>query len=89
MPWATFYKQSALLDGGLGGTRRRAVRMDTLVGASVCQLLTMTSLVAWAAVFSSVGPAASPRSANSWRALPRFCEAIPERSWLCWGCGTR
>jgi Mn2+/Fe2+ NRAMP family transporter len=49
MPWAVFYQQSALIDKGLTIRDLRIARIDTLVGAFVCQLLTAFVLVAAAA----------------------------------------
>jgi len=49
MPWTVFYQQSALIDKGLTMRDLKVARIDTLVGAVLCQLLTAFVLVAAAA----------------------------------------
>ncbi len=49
MPWTVFYQQSALIDKGLSSSDLRVARIDTLVGAVICQLLTASVLIAAAA----------------------------------------
>lgn len=46
MPWAIFYQQSALIDKGLNSGQLRAARVDTLLGAVLCQVLTLAVLIA-------------------------------------------
>jgi Mn2+/Fe2+ NRAMP family transporter len=53
MPWTVFYQQSALIDKRLSVLDLRAARIDTLVGALVCQILTASVLVAAAATLGS------------------------------------
>ncbi|SCK26139.1 NRAMP (natural resistance-associated macrophage protein) metal ion transporters [Vogesella sp. LIG4] len=55
MPWTVFYQQSALLDKGLTLGDLRAARLDTLLGAVLCQVITAAVLVAAAAAFGSHG----------------------------------
>ncbi len=49
MPWAIFYQQSALIDKGLNRHQLSAARIDTLVGAVLCQVLSVAVLIASAA----------------------------------------
>ena len=51
MPWTIFYQQSALLDKGLGQADLKAARLDTLLGAALCQLITAAILIAAAQAF--------------------------------------
>lgn len=51
MPWTIFYQQSALLDKGLGQAELKAARLDTLLGAALCQLITAAILIAAAQAF--------------------------------------
>lgn len=53
MPWAVFYQQSALIDKGQDLSRLKPARLDALIGAVVCQLVTVGILVAAAAAFST------------------------------------
>lgn len=46
MPWAIFYQQSALIDKGLNSGQLRIARVDTLLGAVLCQVLTLAVLIA-------------------------------------------
>lgn len=55
MPWTVFYQQSALIDKGLDLRDLKAARVDTLLGAMLCQLITAAVLIAAAAVFSGHG----------------------------------
>jgi Mn2+/Fe2+ NRAMP family transporter len=52
MPWMVFYQQSALINKGLNSGQLRAARMETMVGAILCQTLSVAVLVASA---SSLG----------------------------------
>lgn len=57
MPWSIFYQQSALIDKGLDIRHLRATRVDTLLGAVLCQVVTAAVLVAAAATFHGhLGP---------------------------------
>ncbi|HEY4067705.1 MAG TPA: divalent metal cation transporter [Burkholderiaceae bacterium] len=49
MPWTVFYQQSALIDKGLSVRDLKTARLDTLLGAVVCQLLSACVLIAAAA----------------------------------------
>jgi len=55
MPWTVFYQQSALIDKGLDLSDLKAARLDTLVGALLCQVVTAAVLVAAAAAFAGRG----------------------------------
>ncbi|MBV8049165.1 MAG: Nramp family divalent metal transporter [Paludibacterium sp.] len=55
MPWTVFYQQSALIDKGLGQDQLKAARLDTLIGAALCQVVTASVLIAAAAAFGSRG----------------------------------
>ncbi len=55
MPWTVFYQQSALIDKGLDESDLRAARLDTLLGAVLCQVITAAVLVAAAAAFAGRG----------------------------------
>lgn len=55
MPWTVFYQQSALIDKGLDLRDLRAARLDTMLGAVLCQLVTAAVLIASAAVFAGHG----------------------------------
>lgn len=55
MPWTVFYQQSALIDKGLDRTHLRAARLDTLIGAMLCQTITAAVLIAAAAAFGAAG----------------------------------
>jgi len=52
MPWMVFYQQSALINKGLNSGQLRAARIETMVGAILCQTLSVAVLVASA---SSLG----------------------------------
>lgn len=57
MPWSIFYQQSALIDKGLDIGHLRVTRIDTLLGAVLCQVITAAVLVAAAATFHGhLGP---------------------------------
>ena len=49
MPWTIFYQQAALIDKGLNSRQLKAARIDTLLGAILCQTLTVAVLIASAA----------------------------------------
>lgn len=53
MPWTIFYQQSALIDKGLNSGQLRAARMDTMLGAVLCQILTVAVLIASAATLGT------------------------------------
>lgn len=55
MPWAIFYQQSALLDKGLGISNLRHVRIETFLGAVLCQVITSSIIIASAASFTGSG----------------------------------
>jgi len=55
MPWAIFYQQSALVDKGLSIKQLKVARVETLIGAILCQTLQAAVLVAAAASFSRHG----------------------------------
>jgi len=57
MPWAIFYQQSASIDKGSTRTGLAAMRLETLLGAILCQIVTAAVVVAAAAAFHR-GPAA-------------------------------
>lgn len=46
MPWTVFYQQSALINKGLNVSQLRLARIDTLVGAVLCQVLTAALVIA-------------------------------------------
>ncbi len=50
IPWAIFYQQSAGIDKGLTRTHLSVARVETLVGAALCQTITAAILVAAASV---------------------------------------
>jgi len=52
MPWTVFYQQSALIDKGLGARHLKAARLETLLGATLCQILTAAVVIAAAACFN-------------------------------------
>jgi Mn2+/Fe2+ NRAMP family transporter len=49
MPWTIFYQQSAVIDKGLKPSDIGKARLDTLVGAILCQIITAAILVTGAA----------------------------------------
>lgn len=51
IPWAIFYQQSASIDKGLTHAHLTAARVETLVGAVLCQTITAAVLVAAASAF--------------------------------------
>ena len=51
IPWAIFYQQSASVDKGLNRSHLGVVRVETLVGAVLCQVITSAIVVAAAAAF--------------------------------------
>ena len=52
MPWTIFYQQSALINKGLNGTHLRAARIETMLGAVLCQILSAAVLIASASSLS-------------------------------------
>jgi len=57
MPWTVFYQQSALIDKGLGLQHLKAARIETLIGAILCQCVTAAVLIAAAACIKLADPA--------------------------------
>ena len=57
MPWTVFYQQSAIIDKGLDAQDIKAARLDTAVGALVCQAITVAVLVTAAAFYGHGGGA--------------------------------
>ncbi|MDR3429964.1 divalent metal cation transporter [Silvimonas sp.] len=55
MPWTVFYQQSALIDKGLGLSHLKLARIDTFLGAILCQVITAAVLIATAAAFGHEG----------------------------------
>jgi Mn2+/Fe2+ NRAMP family transporter len=55
MPWTVFYQQSALIDKGLDLGNLKTARLDTLLGAILCQMITAAVLIAAAAAFGAKG----------------------------------
>jgi len=51
MPWAIFYQHSALIDKGLDVGHLKIARLDILIGAVLCQIVTAAVLIAAAATF--------------------------------------
>lgn len=51
MPWTLSYQQSAMLDKGLTLDDLKPARLDTLLGAALCQLITAGILIAATAAF--------------------------------------
>jgi Mn2+/Fe2+ NRAMP family transporter len=49
MPWAIFYQQSAVVDKGLTFVHLKHARLDTFIGAVLCQIVTSGILVTAAA----------------------------------------
>jgi Mn2+/Fe2+ NRAMP family transporter len=60
MPWAIFYQQSASIDKGLTRTGLAAMRLETLLGAILCQVVTAAVVVAAAAAFHQGATAGQP-----------------------------
>jgi Mn2+/Fe2+ NRAMP family transporter len=60
MPWAIFYQQSASIDKGLTRTSLAAMRLETLLGAILCQVVTAAVVVAAAAAFHRGAAAGRP-----------------------------
>lgn len=52
IPWAVFYQQSASIDKGLTEANLAAMRLETLLGAVLCQTVTAAVVVAAGAAFS-------------------------------------
>lgn len=59
IPWAIFYQQSAVVDKGLKLPHLRLARIDTLVGALICQIVTSGILITVAANAGQGGSAAA------------------------------
>jgi Mn2+/Fe2+ NRAMP family transporter len=57
IPWALFYQQSASIDKGLTRRNLAAMRLETLGGAILCQIVTAAVVVAAAAAFGHGRPA--------------------------------
>ena len=55
MPWTLIYQQSALLDKGLSLSHLKIARTETVIGATLCQLVQAAVLVAAAASFGQHG----------------------------------
>jgi Mn2+/Fe2+ NRAMP family transporter len=60
IPWALFYQQSASIDKGLTRANLAAMRVETLLGAVLCQTVTAAVVVAAAAAFSHGAAAGRP-----------------------------
>ena len=60
MPWAIFYQQSASIDKGLTRAGLAAMRLETLLGAILCQVVTAAVVVAAAAAFHHGAAAGQP-----------------------------
>ena len=75
MPWTIFYQQSALLDKGLGQADLKAARLDTLLGAALCQLITAAILIAAAQAFGGGHGGQSLDSVVNWPTASAACWA--------------
>lgn len=53
MPWTIFYQQSALINKGLNSAQLRAARIETMLGAILCQILSAAVLIASASTLSA------------------------------------
>ena len=53
MPWTIFYQQSALIKKGLNSAQLRAARIETMLGAILCQILSAAVLIASASSLST------------------------------------
>jgi NRAMP (natural resistance-associated macrophage protein)-like metal ion transporter len=53
MPWTIFYQQSALINKGLNSAQLRAARIETMLGAILCQVLSAAVLIASASSLSA------------------------------------
>jgi Mn2+/Fe2+ NRAMP family transporter len=51
IPWAIFYQQSASIDKGLTRAHLSAARVETLIGAVLCQVITASVMIATASAF--------------------------------------
>lgn len=60
IPWAVFYQQSASIDKGLTRASLNAMRVETLLGAVLCQTVTAAVVVAAAAAFGHGAAAGRP-----------------------------
>jgi Mn2+/Fe2+ NRAMP family transporter len=70
MPWTLFYQQSALVGKGLDPSHLKAARLDTLIGAILCQLITAAVLVAAAAALGAKG------GGTALRTVPQVAQAF-------------
>ncbi|UTH74610.1 NRAMP family divalent metal transporter [Chromobacterium sp. IIBBL 290-4] len=59
MPWTICYQQSAMLDKGLTLADLKPARLDTLLGATLCQVITAGILIAAAVAFGNGAGGAS------------------------------
>ena len=59
IPWAIFYQQSASIDKGLTRAHLAGARIETLVGAALCQIITAAVLVAAASALHGASGAHS------------------------------
>ena len=55
MPWAAFYQQSAMVDKKLDGNHLREARIETGIGAVLCQVVTAAIVIAGAATAAHGG----------------------------------
>jgi NRAMP (natural resistance-associated macrophage protein)-like metal ion transporter len=60
IPWALFYQQSASIDKGLTRANLVSARVETMLGAVLCQTITAAIVVAAAAAFSHGAATAQP-----------------------------
>lgn len=74
MPWTIAYQQSALVSKGLGIADLGAARIDTALGAIVCQIVTASILVVFAA-----RPGAEPVAEGLFAGIPGLArDFMPE-----------
>lgn len=74
MPWTIAYQQSALVSKGLGVADLGAARVDTALGAIVCQIVTASILVVFAA-----RPGADPVADGFFAGIPGLArDFLPE-----------
>lgn len=79
MPWAIFYQQSALTDKRVNKQQLGAARMDTLLGAVLCQMLSAAVLIASAA---TLGPRYHDHGLDN---IPQIGEAFGVLIGPAWG----
>lgn len=60
IPWAIFYQQSASVDKGLTRANVAAMRIETLAGAFLCQIVTAAVVIAVAAASANGAVSATP-----------------------------